>query len=99
MKKVAIVQHSPCLLDREATVQLATELVAESARAGAEPARPLRRRAFRVDAHDLHVGPPTEAEKPVPRPEAVVPPTGRHRHPQKPLHVPNALVEIGGRED
>ena len=36
MKKVAIVQHSPCLLDREATVQLATELVAESARAGAE---------------------------------------------------------------
>ena len=36
MKKAAIVQHSPRLLDREATVQLAAELVAEAARAGAE---------------------------------------------------------------
>lgn len=36
MKKVAVVQHSPRLLEREATVQLAADLVAKSAQAGAE---------------------------------------------------------------
>lgn len=36
MKKIAIVQHAPCLLDREATVQLAADFVAKAAGAGAE---------------------------------------------------------------
>ena len=36
MQKVAIVQHSPNVLDREATIQLAAEFVTESAQAGAE---------------------------------------------------------------
>lgn len=36
MKKVAIVQHAPRLLDREATLQLAADFIAEAAQAGAE---------------------------------------------------------------
>ena len=36
MKKVAIVQHAPRLLDREATLQLAADFIAEAAQARAE---------------------------------------------------------------
>lgn len=36
MKKVAIVQHAPRLLDREASVQIAADLITEVAQAGAE---------------------------------------------------------------
>lgn len=36
MTKIAIIQHAPCLLDREATLRRATELVAQAAASGAE---------------------------------------------------------------
>ncbi len=36
MRKIAVVQHSPCILDREGTIQRSAEFVVEAAGAGAE---------------------------------------------------------------